>query len=319
MKISFYFSTFILFAALLTGCNVFEGTQEEGTGDDPEVLLQDAEAALQRDEPKLAVAYLKRAVELEPVTTSLGAQIRIQLSTAHLRAVGVNIMTLKQLATPFTEIPESIPAGASFDKAEAIGCKFPSSHQSTIFDPRNNNSAATAYYQLGETPTTDAINEAGTLINRVFQLNETEASQEFPCDPTTLDNTIASLQGFLTDELIAQALVNYSVVLTTLSFKDVVDEGGIADVNGVQFRYVFPSGQNPYVSSCMPDLVSCEVVTTTVQNDLDDLACSALLLDRRADLLTDDTGSIAEEVADLAETAQQALASGLNENCYEHP
>src|SRR5690606_33666207 len=110
MKISFYFSTFILFAALLTGCNVFEGTQEEGTGDDPEVLLQDAEAALQRDEPKLAVAYLKRAVELEPVTTSLGAQIRIQLSTAHLRAVGVNIMTLKQLATPFTEIPESIPA-----------------------------------------------------------------------------------------------------------------------------------------------------------------------------------------------------------------
>src|SRR5690606_41582378 len=119
MKISFYFSTFILFAALLTGCNVFEGTQEEGTGDDPEVLLQDAEPALQRDEPKLAVEYLERAVELEPVTTSHGAQIRIQLSTAQLRAGGVNNTTLQPLAMPFKDIPESMPACGTFEKAGA--------------------------------------------------------------------------------------------------------------------------------------------------------------------------------------------------------
>ncbi len=317
MKRTSTFTVFLL-ALLLAGCNVFEGAQEEGTSNDPEILLLDAEAALQRNEPDLAVQYLERAEALEPENTALGLRIRAKLSTALLRSVDVDILTIHQLATPFTDLPTAYPGSVSAAKTTGLGCKFPATHPSTVFDPRSNPSADLAFNVLGEDLTDKALKRTGKLIRRIFSLSETDGF-EFPCDEPSLDASIATLQESMTNSEISTLLVNYAVVLTTESFQNVVDVGGIADQNDIQFRYVFPPTDPVYISSCTPDVASCEDVTTSVQGDLDNLACSILLLDKRAEILEGTPQSLAQELADVAATAHDALVDGLGEDCYDHP
>lgn len=75
------------------GCNVFEGIGEDAGSDDPQVLLHDARAALDRDEPETAVGYLERAFELDPDDP----EIRIELTGARFAAADVDLITLKGL------------------------------------------------------------------------------------------------------------------------------------------------------------------------------------------------------------------------------
>lgn len=336
----FIFSCFLL-TALLAGCSALDTAPGEGESDDPNVLLRDAEAALQRNEPALAVDYLRRAADLQPLDTPLGINVRIRLSTALLETAGVDALTLQQMVRPFAEIPSAPQAGSAdkvFGTLQATkGCKFKEKPGLAFdpFDPTDVSNDARDYYDLlGSDAPGDAnlrqqaVQEAQDLVVRVFNLNETTTSGRFACDPETLDENIALLQSFgISNEAIAEALVNQAVVQTTLALVDIVNLNGVQTTDDLEFFYVYPDGGTgaatktaaapPYVSVCLPDVPTCEAATVSVQEDLDDLSCAALLLDRRATLLDAQAGSVAREVADLAADAQVELAIGLNAACNE--
>lgn len=82
-------------AALLAGCNVFDGLGDEGDSGDPNVLLQDARAALSRGEPQVAVQYLDRAYSIDPSNP----EVRIELAGARFAQAEVDLLTLRELVT----------------------------------------------------------------------------------------------------------------------------------------------------------------------------------------------------------------------------
>ena len=83
----------VVCASLLAGCNVFDGLGGEGESEDPEVLLQDARAALSRGEPEAAVRYLERAYSLDPTNP----EVRIELVGARFARAELDLITLQQL------------------------------------------------------------------------------------------------------------------------------------------------------------------------------------------------------------------------------
>lgn len=113
----------LLLAVCLASCNVFEGFYEEGTSDDPEVLLDDAQAALRNGEPERAVAYLEKALRNAPENT----EVQAALAVALLRANDVNIVTLSSLASELNlELAAAAagPAGATRTAAAPEVCSF---------------------------------------------------------------------------------------------------------------------------------------------------------------------------------------------------
>ena len=91
----------LLFLAgpLVAGCNIFEGFSEPGTSDDPEVLIEDADLALQQGQPQKALAYLEKAVERDPNH----ARARAKLAVVQLQAHDIDVLTLKGLVDGFRE------------------------------------------------------------------------------------------------------------------------------------------------------------------------------------------------------------------------
>ena len=97
-----------LCAALLVGCNVFDGLGGEGESDDPNVLLQDARAALSRGEPQAAVRYLERAHALDPSNP----EVRIELVGARFAQAEIDLITLRSLIN-YINGEEEEPAAAA--------------------------------------------------------------------------------------------------------------------------------------------------------------------------------------------------------------
>lgn len=299
----------VLFLALLTsGCNVYEGFYEEGGIDDPEALLEDARLAMQRNEPQQAVTYLRKALENSDEGEVIHTRAQIKLISALLATEKINVLMLRRVAENFDVAGSRNTVSASKSSA-TLSCKFPGTQAREEFDPV----ADIDYTRLEADPAVAVIEESEALINRVVGLQEDEVETSFPCtDASAVDDRIAELKGMgLTDEEIAEALVNFAVVQSTILLKKFLKVGG-ADV---RFFYVTPNaGPNDYVSICLPDESTCQAGTTKIKKQIGKIQCSALVLDRRAKLLGSST---AQELADLVAFWRGALEGGVDEPCRD--
>ena len=110
---------------VFAGCNVFEGLYDEGASDDPEVLIADADAALQRGEPDKAVQYLEKAFEAKPQDP----EIRTKLSTALLQQADISVITMIDLAEDITGNQNGSKSGRAFSgsalkSGSQLACNF---------------------------------------------------------------------------------------------------------------------------------------------------------------------------------------------------
>lgn len=80
----------LLIGSVLAGCNVFGGL-DAADDEDPQVLLRDARAALERGDPQAALDDLERAFALDPTDP----EIRIELAGARFAVAEIDLLTLK--------------------------------------------------------------------------------------------------------------------------------------------------------------------------------------------------------------------------------
>ena len=80
---------------LLAGCsdNLFSGFQDEGTSDDPKVLLADAQAALAQGDTTRALDYLERAHDLDPDD----GEVRVMLVSTKFEMNDVDLLTIREI------------------------------------------------------------------------------------------------------------------------------------------------------------------------------------------------------------------------------
>lgn len=109
-------------ALLTSGCNVFEPFYEEGSSNDPEVLLQDARYALESGDAEKAVALLEKAYEKD----SQNPEIRVELSSALFQAGNIDLILMKDLAGFISEAPATFTGKST----SPLACTF-------IGDPAN--------------------------------------------------------------------------------------------------------------------------------------------------------------------------------------
>jgi hypothetical protein len=87
-----------------SGCNAFEVFYEEGSSNDPEVLLEDARFAMQRGDYQKAVSILEKAYARNPQN----GQVRVELSGALLEAHEVRVLDIFSIADHLQKQAEEI-------------------------------------------------------------------------------------------------------------------------------------------------------------------------------------------------------------------
>ena len=294
--------TVVLALVLATGCNVYEGFYEEGASDDPEVLLEDARIAMQRNEPDKAVDHLRKALSKADKGSTVEKRVQIKLASAILQTQEINALTLSRMARTFSS--EANKAGAGKTAGEV--CNFPAEHSRESFDPH----AGIDFGRLGSEESVAARSEASALIADVFNQTTTSSSPTFPCDDAGMDQAIADLQAQgMTDAEIAEALVDYAVVLSTTAYVDVVNVGG----DLAEFFYATPPAGADYIGICFPDVATCEASVAATTDNLPSFDCATRLLQKRAALLGSTT---ATELADLARDGYVTMESAVqNAQC----
>lgn len=146
-------SAVLVAGLLLAGCtdNLFSGFQSEGTSDDPQVLLADADAALAKGDTTRALDYLERAHDIAPEN----AEVRVTLVGTKFEKNDVDLLTIR-------EIGEYIANGSLSKRAKAdpnYMCSFegdPSGYETFDF------AAAPAFQRL--MGLSDLFTEAETLL-----------------------------------------------------------------------------------------------------------------------------------------------------------
>ncbi len=298
---------FVLAALLVAGCNAYGSFEREGASSDPEALLVDAQAALQRQEPEKAVRYLRRALDLAPDHP----RVRIKLATALLAVRDLDALDFAALARAFVpkaafarEAPPADPRLASVtalhaDAADAY-CNFPASHPHTEFDPTR----VESYDKLTASEAT--LQEIQVLIDRVLTGEETSpgGSAEEPVEDYA---ERLRAQG-LSDAEIAEALLNDAVAYGTLAYLDIAEAGGEA----ITFYHVAPPGEARYIDYCAPSRALVDEVLEVVACHLPEADYARRLARARANLLGSGT---AAELADLADDGYARLERNLEVTC----
>ncbi len=295
--------TLALLATVATGCNIYEGLYEEGDSENAEVLLEDARIALQQDRPEEAIVHLRKALVYVPDDEPLlRKQIQIKLASAVLEVQEINVLSLKRIAENLNGEATSHDALA-FGKSQSQACLFPAHHEQTPFDPTE----GIDIDQLGNPASEAALAESRDLVANVFT-----GTDIFLCSDEGLDQTISSAQQQgLSNGEIAEALIDYSVALSTTAYLDIVGVGG---GNASFFRVTSPAGED-YVSVCFPSEQVCNSTVGQSRAHLDGLDCSTRTLQKRAALLA---STSAQELADLARDGYKKAAAGLENECYVH-
>ncbi len=284
-----------------TGCNVYEGLYEEGDSENAEALFEDARIALQQDRSEEAIKHLRKALVYVPDNEPLlRKQIQIKLASAVLEVQEINVLSLKRIAENFNGEATNHDALA-FGKSQSQACLFPAHHEQTPFDPTE----GIDIDQLGNPASEAALAESRDLIAHVF--TDTDL---FLCSDQGLDHSIsAAQQQGLSNGEIAEALVDYSVALSTTAYVDIVGVGG---GNASFFRVTSPAGED-YFSVCFPSAQSCNDTVAESRAHLSGLNCSTRALQKRATLLN---STNAQELADLAREGYQKAVTGLENPCY---
>ena len=296
----------VLLLALTAGCNVYEGLYEEGESDNPEVLYDDARIALQQNRPEEAVDHLRKALSFTPDSdVLLRKRIQIKLASAVLQVQQINALSLSRIVDTFNG--SSVNGdGLALGKSQSETCLFPQSHQRQGFDPTEGIDVE----RLGATASQQVLDESLDLIARVFSGDETTANPTFRCDDPGLDQDIAALQAQgLSNEEIAEALMDFAVAHSTGTYLDIVDAGG----DDASFFYVTPPAGEDYIGICFSSEQTCNNTVGQTTANVNSLDCSTRVLEKRADLLG---STAAHELATLAREGYENMNTGLaNATC----
>ncbi len=304
LRSTLFSSALLLLLFLATGCNVFDGLEEEGASNDPAVLLQDAELALSRGEAERAERYLRRALDIDPEN----ARVRIKLSTALLAKHRIGALDLMRMARSLRGAEEDA-APASATSALHLTPPAPARLQTVCsFDPTAVDSFEE--FQPDEIerfnafqPSEDALIEIRTLIGRVFDENETTVDDFDGRDVYAVIDSLRS-EGF-SDAQIAEAAIDDAVATTTLVYLD-LSEGARQSYT---YYYVDPDAQQDgdrYLGYCADTQMQLEEADEVVGCNEPEVRYTRDLLRARADSLLP-ANTVAEEVADEAELAYGAL------------
>ncbi len=127
------FNPFVVLALglfIATGCNAFEFMYSDDS-DDPEVLFDDAQIALQNGDTEKAIDLLEKALEMDPENP----EIKIELTSALFQGSEIDLLVMKDLAEFISETPASASKG--FIKASVMSmptCNFGDGITSTELD-----------------------------------------------------------------------------------------------------------------------------------------------------------------------------------------
>lgn len=297
------FVMLVMLAVLIAGCNVYEGLYEEGESDNPEVLYDDARIALQQDRPAEAVEHLRKALAFTPDSdVLLRKQIQIKLASAVLQVQEINALSLTRIVDTFNGASAG-GDGVALGKSHSQTCLFPQSHARLGFDPTED----IDFDRLGSPASQQVLDESLALIARVFSGDETSANPTFRCDDPGLDEDIAALQAQgLSNEEIAEALIDFAVAHSTVAYIDIVNAGG----DDASFFYVTPPAGDDYIGLCFSNEQTCNSTVAQTTANVNSLDCSTRVLEKRATLLS---STAAHELATLAREGYQNMNTGLED------
>jgi tetratricopeptide (TPR) repeat protein len=272
----------LLAGLLLAGCsdNLFSGLQSEGTSDDPQVLLADAQAALAKGDTTRALDYLERAHDLEPEN----AEVRVTLVGTRFEKHDVDLLTIR-------EIGQYIASGGNpsvtAKAAPNYVCSFeedPSNYATFDF------AAAPSFQRLVDL--NDLFADAETLIG---DLDATQV--DLPDDLRARMLLIrAFMQAFKTIKEIDYEVKQLGVQLFRLPNNDL---GICADAN--QLSSISDAQQ---IVDDIQDLITCTLLPGYEQA-MEDLRTRNRLLN----------GSEDNIVIDVMSDALDAMRNSLNAEC----
>ncbi len=285
---------------LLTGCNVFEGLYEAGTSNDPEVLLADAEQAVQQGEPEKAVVILEKAVEQTQPKTVQRSKVQIQLATAKMQAAKIGVLQLQRM---IEDMNDRIEIGkTSSGKIGAFAsqvCSYEPTDERLEQITLNDIDGYTAISQ-----NQDVLSEVQRLVNEALNFSGD------PGERFDIQARIDSLQqAGLSQQKIAEALLNASLAYVGGSYDDIVQVGG----DQIEWYRVRSAYEGYYLGYCAPSQDVIDTVKAETACSMDDLKFSVDLLRARAAFY--DPNSLAGEIADKAQEGYDKLQDELDGTC----
>ena len=282
---------------LFSACNTFEGFYEEGGSDDPAVLIQDAQFAMQSGSPEQAVAYLEKAIEEAPAESAVKTRAQMHLATALLQSSAVSVLTLEDMARDLSAQLEARGGTAASKGAGTSGfCSFPATHADTV---RINLRDIEGYDEIHQSA--DVLARVQELVNNVLDFEDGHPGPTFDIEAHI--DSLRNEEGY-TDEQIAETLLNGSVAYMGATYDVLVDQS--ADVEW--YAVTPPGSDDAYLGYCAPSEARVEEVKADAACHMEDIGFSVDLLQARAGLLP---GTLAEEVVELADEAYAKLSQEL--------
>ena len=299
-------SLLALFGLLFGGCNVLEGFYEEGVSDDPDVLIEDAEIAIQSGTPEKAVVYLEKAIEKAPEGSPVQKKAQMNLSTALLQSNKISVLTLERMARDLQarfEDKSAAAAGKGAYSASQGYCSFPEAHTDTVqVDLRD----IDGYSEIHES--TDVLEEVQSLVNRVLDFEGEDPGERFNIGARI--DSLRNEAGF-SDEQIATTLLNGSIAYIGTSYDFLVEQGA-EDITW--YAVTPPESEDAYLGYCAPSEARVEEVKAATACSMGDIRFSVDLLEARANLPAF-RNTLATEIATLADEAYVKLSQEVTGEC----
>ncbi len=272
-------ATLLLLCLPLAGCNVFESFQNEGSSSDPDILLQDAKAALDRGEPEKARDYLRKAHENDPDHPG----VRIELSAVELEIRGISVLLIRDLAD-FTR--ENSPTGSS----------------ASVVDGNARFADQVCNFSRAEEPSAEVFNYA-----------ELDAYLTLSSHDDALEVVIELLEGITVHDLSKHQRARLFMLDSTVRIaRSIVRLQRVADEFDVTL-YRLASGA---IGACanlsdgleaFEEIASCEL--------LDDLKTALNGLKHREELISSGSNSALQEIIAALEEAISLLDEELDTDC----
>lgn len=285
-------ATFAL-ALMIAGCNVFDGFYEEGTSNDVEVLIVDAQSAFQTGNFKKAVDILEKAHKADPGHP----QVRVDLSNALLRSRNVGVLDIVLVA----ENISGKGASEGFGKAGGAFCSFDQSHTIVgTFDYTN----VDGYSKLLENR--DVFDRVSELITPLLPaaINSIQVGEDY--DRKELLRAIKNTG--VAESRIDALLMSYAASVIIDTYLAIFQN----DDYPIEWYNVRGEGGNEYIGYCVASFDDQEELQQSAACSMRRLGMAVIAIDLRAQHLGN--AKAAREVADEARDAYESLKIELENN-----
>ncbi|NNE68763.1 MAG: tetratricopeptide repeat protein [Rhodothermales bacterium] len=294
--------TMLLFFAL-AGCNVFEGLYEEGSSDDPQVLVEDADFAIQNGEAEKAIQYLEKALEKEPDN----ARALAKLTTVRLKVANVDVLTLQTLVDDF--LAEEI---ATKSGGQMQACRYSDGPgvTATEFDYRT---SAEYTRLLGVQAALQAAQANGIqllqAIGQALDQNLSTAAYGSAAARAGLFSSIAATieqQSGVSESVARQEaaafLIAFGLTEFTLSILELDTD---VTSNQIQWVRVQRNGQDAGISVCAPTQANLDAMVSATSCQVPQLRSGGIALRTRAENLAPQSGVGVNDQALVLEIADE--------------